>query len=116
MLTRTLTAVARQTGGKGLFAANDALFPDAPTVPGAPFVTALRNGNAVQLAWSTSNTGGSPVTQYTISRGTSSGSETFLANVPGSQLRYVDGTATDPNATYYLQGRRPRMRRFFLRK
>lgn len=97
------TAVARQTGGKGLFAANDALFPDAPTVPGVPFVTALRNGNAVKLAWSTSNTGGSPVTQYTISRGTSSGGETFLANVPGNQLRYVDGTATDPNATYFYK-------------
>ncbi len=97
------TAIARQTGGKGLFAAHDSLFPDAPTVPGAPFVTALRNSGAVKLAWSTSNTGGSPVTQYTISRGTSSGSETFLANVPGSQLRYIDGSATDPNATYFYK-------------
>lgn len=97
------TAVARQTAGKGLFAANDALFPDTPTVPGAPFVTALRNGGAVKLAWSTSNNGGLPVTQYTISRGTSSGSETPLATIPGTQLRYVDATATDPNATYFYK-------------
>ena len=99
----SLAAVARQTGGKSLFAAHDALFPDAPTAPGAPFVTALRNGNVVRLAWSTSNDGGSPVTQYTISRGTSSGAETVIATVPGSQMRYADGTATDPNVTYYYK-------------
>ena len=29
-----LAAIARQTAGKSLFAADDALFPDAPTVPG----------------------------------------------------------------------------------
>ena len=98
-----LAAVARQTGGKGLFAAHDALFPDAPTAPGAPVVTALRNGNVVHLAWSTSNDGGSAVTQSTISRGTSSGGETFLANVPGTQLRFIDATATDTNATYYYK-------------
>jgi hypothetical protein len=72
-------------------------------VPGAPYVTALRNGGAVQLAWSTSNTGGSPVTQYTISRGTSSGNLTFLANVPGTQTRFIDSTATDTNATYFYR-------------
>ncbi|MFN2508244.1 MAG: hypothetical protein ABR589_05675 [Chthoniobacterales bacterium] len=96
-----IAAVARQTGGKGLFAARDAMFPDDPTVPGAPYVTALRNGKVVHLAWSTSNNGGSPVTQYTIARGTSSGGETFLTNVPGNQLRYDDLTATNPNVTYF---------------
>ncbi|MEO5720811.1 MAG: dockerin type I domain-containing protein [Chthoniobacterales bacterium] len=98
-----LAAIARQTAGKSLFAAQDGLFPDAPTVPGAPFVTALRNGGVVHLQWSTSNTGGSPVTQYTISRGTTSGGETFLANVPGTQLRYDDGSATDPGVTYFYK-------------
>ena len=96
-----LAVIARQTAGKGLFAEHDALFPDAPTVPGVPYVTALRNGNVVRLAWSTSNDGGSPVTQYTIARGTAKGAETFLANVPGNQLRYEDHTATDPAVTYY---------------
>lgn len=99
----SIAALARQTGGKGLFAAHDALFPDAPTVPGAPYVTALRNGGTVRLAWSTSNNGGSPVTGYTISRGTTSGGESLLATVPGSQLRYVDTTATDPAATYFYK-------------
>ncbi|HEV2841826.1 MAG TPA: hypothetical protein VGW39_10905 [Chthoniobacterales bacterium] len=98
-----LAAIARQTGGKGLFAAHDALFSDAPTVPGAPYVTALRNGGVVHLGWSTSNNGGSPVTGYTISRGTTSGGETFLASVPGSQLRYDDQTATDPGVIYFYK-------------
>jgi hypothetical protein len=98
-----LSAIARQNGGKSLFAAHDAIFPDAPTTPGAPYVTALRNNNVVQLQWSTSNTGGAPVTQYTISRGTTSGGETFLANVPGTQTRYTDAGATDPNVTYFYK-------------
>ena len=98
-----LAAIARQTGGKGLFAAHDSLFPDTPTPPGAPHVTALRDGGVVHLAWSTSNTGGSPVTQYNISRGTTSGGEALLATVPGSQLRYDDTTATDTSVTYYYK-------------
>ena len=96
-----LAAIARQTGGKGLFAAHDALFPDAPTAPGAPYVTALRNSGVVTLKWSQSNDGGSPVTEYAISRGTTAGSTTLLANVPGNQLAFVDATATDPAVTYY---------------
>jgi hypothetical protein len=99
----SIGAIARQTGGKGLFAAHDALFPDTPTVPGAPFVTALRNGGVVHLGWSQSNNGGSPITQYTISRGTTSGGEAFLANVPGTQLSYHDTTATDTAATYFYK-------------
>jgi hypothetical protein len=98
-----LAAIARQTGGKGLFAAHDALFPDAPTAPGAPFVTALRDDGVVHLAWSTSNNGGSPVTQYNISRGTTSGGEGLLATVPGNQLRFDDTTATDSSVTYYYK-------------
>ena len=98
-----LAAIARQTGGKGLFAAHDALFPSTPTVPGAPTVTALRNDGVVHLGWSTSNNGGSPVTSYAISRGTSSGGEALLATVPGSQLRYDDTTATDTSVTYFYR-------------
>ena len=98
-----LAAIARQTGGKGLFAAHDSLFPDAPTAPGAPFVTALRDDGVVHLAWSTSNNGGSPVTQYIISRGTTSGGEALLATVPGTQLRYDDTTATDTSVTYFYK-------------
>ncbi len=100
-----LAAIARQTGGKGLFAADDALFPDADTVPGAPFVTALRNGAVVHLAWSQSNDGGSSVTSYKVERGTTSGGPyTVIANnLPGTQLRYDDASANPADPIYYYK-------------
>jgi hypothetical protein len=97
----SIAAIARQVGGRRLFAQHDP--PQVPTAPGAPYVTALRNDGVVHLAWSTSNNGGSPITQYTISRGTSSGGEALLATVPGTQLRYHDTTATDTSVTYFYR-------------
>ncbi len=100
----SLAAIARQTGGKGLFAEHDALFPESSTVPGAPFVTALRNTGVVRLAWSTSNDGGSAVTKYQIRRATASGGPfAKLANLVGTQTSYTDATATNPSVTYYYQ-------------
>ena len=97
----SLATIARQVGGKRLFAQYDP--PEVATPPGAPSVTALRNNGGVHLAWSTSNNGGSPITQYTISRGTSPGGEALLATVPGTQLRYDDTAAGDASATYYYK-------------
>lgn len=96
-----LAAIARQVGGRRLFAAYDP--PEVATAPGAPYVTALRNGDVVHLAWSTSNDGGSPITQYAISRGTTSGGETLLTTVSGTTLSYDDTTATDSAATYFYK-------------
>ncbi len=93
-----LAAIARQTGGKSLFATEDSLFPDAPIAPGAPSVTALRNGSVVHLSWSTSNNGGSTVTGYTVSR--TGGAPFAPVNVAGNVLRYDDGTATDTGVSY----------------
>jgi hypothetical protein len=101
-----LAAIARQTAGKGLFAAQDAIFPDTPTAPGAPFLTALRNGGSVKLAWSVSNDGGAPIVSYNILRGTTSGGEALLAtvpNTPGTTPRYEDTTAADTAVTYYYK-------------
>jgi len=99
-----LAAISRQAGGRGLFAQYDSPTVEDPTVPGAPYVTALRNGGVVHLAWSTSNNGGSEVTSYTVARATaSSGPYTDLATVPGSQLRFDDGTATNTATTYYYK-------------
>lgn len=96
-----LAAIARQTGGKSLFAAHDGMFPDAPTTPGAPQLTVLRNGGIAKVKWSQSNTGGSPVTKYTISRAKGNGALAEIATVPGSQFRYEDETAADTSATYH---------------
>jgi hypothetical protein len=80
-------------------------FDPAPsaTAPGTPFVSAKRNGGLVRLSWSEADNGGSAITGYNILRSNSPGTETLLASVPPTQLRYDDQTATDPNLTYYYR-------------
>jgi hypothetical protein len=96
-----LAAIARQTGGRRLLAAFDP--PNVATAPGTPFLAAKRNGGLVRLSWSESDNGGSPITVYNILRSISPGTETLLATVPGTQLRYDDPTATDPALIYYYK-------------
>jgi hypothetical protein len=97
-----LSAIARQTGGLGLFAAYDT--PNTPTVPGPPFVTAGRNGGTVYLGWSQADDGGSPILNYQIYRGATSGGENMsnpIAVVRGSVHQYNDATATDTGVPKY---------------
>lgn len=96
-----LAAIARQTGGRRLFG------PDTPATttaqkPGAPYVTVGRDGSVVHLSWSTPDDGGSPITTYRILRGTTSGGETLLINLPGTAFEYEDTTAA-PNTVYFYQ-------------
>jgi hypothetical protein len=100
--TNTAT-IARQSSGRRLFAAND---PSVTTsVPGMPSVTQRRIGLTVHLAWSEADTGNSPITGYQIFRGTSSGAETLLTTVAGTQTggSFDDLTATDTTKTYYYK-------------
>lgn len=96
-----LAAIARQSGGRRLLAAFDP--PEVATAPGTPTLSAKRNGGIVSLAWSEADNGGSAITGYNILRATASGLETLLTTVPGTQLRYVDSTATDATATYFYK-------------
>ena len=91
-----VAAIARQTGGRRLFAGND---PAEPTIPGAPLLTVGRDGSVAHLTWSESDNGASAITNYAIFRGTASGNEAFLANA-GTANSYNDITA-DPNTNYY---------------
>jgi hypothetical protein len=90
--------ITRQTGGRSLFAEFDP--PSLATVPGPPAVTAGRNGNQVYLGWSTADNGGSPIKNFQIYRGTSSGSETFLKQVKGNARQYID-TVSGTGRYYY---------------
>src|SRR4029079_12700115 len=84
-----VAAIARQTGGRRMFAAND---PAEPTVPGAPLLTVGRDGGVAKLTWSQADNGASAITDYTVSLGTVSGGEAFLANA-GTATTYNDATA-----------------------
>ena len=96
-----LAAIAKQTGGRRLFAANDPV--DTPNAPGPPSVTARRDGTVAHVAWSEPDTGGSAITQYKILRGTASGGEILLTTVAGTQTKYDDATATNLAATYFYK-------------
>src|SRR5207249_2757061 len=76
----------------GLFLGQGA--PAIPGVPSAPQnLVATADSAGVGLTWAAPLTdGGSPITGYTVYRGTSSGSGTPLAT-PGNVLTYTDATA-----------------------
>jgi len=95
-----LGTIARQAGGRRLFAAFDPV-PE-PSVPAAPQVMAVRNGSVIHVTWSTPDNGGSPITMYKIFRGTPGGDEILLATVPGNMNSYDDPTAS-PAITYYYR-------------
>jgi hypothetical protein len=94
-----LAAIARQTGGLRLFATLGETA--GPTIPGAPSITVGRDGGVAHLTWSQSDNGGSPIKSYKVYRGTTSASETLLANA-GTATKYDDTTA-DPNTIYYYK-------------
>jgi hypothetical protein len=99
-----LASIARQSSGRRLLAAFDPPSPlTATAVPGMPAVNARRVGTVVHLSWSEGDTGNSPILNYTILRGTTSGGETTLTTVAANQHSYDDNTATDTNATYFYK-------------
>lgn len=77
--------------------------PASPTTPSTPQnLVATGGNNLVSLSWQApSSTGGSAITSYTISRGTSSGGEVLLTSVSGNTLSYQDNAVTNGQTYYY---------------
>src|SRR5437773_1103084 len=77
--------------------------PPPSTPPSAPTNLVATVGNAqVGLTWQApASNGGSPITNYKVYRGTTSGGETLVATI-GNQLSYSDGGLTN-GVTYYYQ-------------
>ncbi len=93
--------VTRQSGGRRLFAFFD---PVEPAVPAAPqMLSAITQpSGAALISWLEPDNGGSPITGYKVYRGTTSGGETFLADVSGvSNTKYLDPAPPTGNVFYY---------------
>jgi hypothetical protein len=103
-------SIARQSGGRRLFAAFD---PIEPAVPAAPRVTAAtRDSAGAHLTFLEPDNGGSPITGYKIYRGLTSGSETLVATVVnppttydvtnlGNQITFDDATGNPGLTLFY---------------
>ncbi len=89
--------IIRQTGGKPLFAAFD---PPANATPAAPLLVAARDGDAVNLAWSVPDDGGSPITGYRLYRGVDGGAESLLSSFGPDVNSFTDNDAGVANYYY----------------
>lgn len=92
--------VARQTGGKPLFAQFD---PAEPAAPKTPYLDGVRTASQTTLKWNAPDNGGSEITAYRILRGTGSGSETEIATVGGDKSSYIDAGVDPAVPTYFYQ-------------
>jgi hypothetical protein len=89
--------IARQSGGKRLFAAFD---PVEPAAPAAPNVHATRDAGAVHLSWAEPDNGGSAITGYNVYRSTSQNSGfALLGNT--TTPKFDDQTAVAGTAYFY---------------
>lgn len=89
--------IIRQTGGKRLYAAFD---PPTNTTPAAPLLVATRDGDAVDMAWSIPDNGGSPITGYRLYRGVEGGAETLLSSFSADVNSYIDNDGASGNFYY----------------
>src|SRR5437773_2235747 len=89
--------------GEGPLSNEASATPNPPaTVPGAPEGLGATAGDAIiALVWSPPGSdGGSPITNYKIYRGNSSGGESFFTEI-GNILAYLDTGLTNGHAYYY---------------
>jgi hypothetical protein len=92
--------VARQSGGKGLFASMDIA---EPTAPKPPCLSGTRDSTASHLSWKAPDNGGAEITNYQILRGTTSGSEVVLVTgLPGDTKTTYDDFAALPSVPDYF--------------
>src|SRR6266478_4001229 len=90
--------VARQSGGKSLFASFDTA---EPAVPKPPCLSGTRDPAASHLTWKVPDNGGSDIVNYQIFRGTSSGSEVLLGQTGNAKTTFDDTTANPSVKHYY---------------
>jgi hypothetical protein len=89
--------IARQSGGKGLYAADDTA---EPAVPGRPPLAATTSpgSTTATLSWQAPDDGGSPITSYSVYAGTSANS---LSPVTSTDKTAVQLAVSPGQTTYY---------------
>ncbi|HZP11953.1 MAG TPA: hypothetical protein VFB36_05990 [Nevskiaceae bacterium] len=93
--------VARQIGGKGLFAANDVAEPVAPK---AACLSGSRDQFASYLEWRVPDSGGAQISGYKIYRGTSADTiGTTPVGETGAKAHFIDKTADASVADYFYK-------------
>ena len=94
-------SIARQSGGKTLFAANDPLEPAVPKPPRVDGV--VRDGSGVvHVTWSVPDNGGSPITGYKIYRRVDPDPYGApLATLPADTTKFDDGFANIGTPYFY---------------
>lgn len=90
--------IARQSLGKGLFAAYDT--PGTTTVPAAPTASASAGNGQATVSWTTPSDGGAAISGYNLYRSTSTGTETLYKTL-GVQSSYTDTGLTNGTTYYY---------------
>jgi len=95
--------VARQSGGKTLFAANDASTDTtAPLLPKPACLSGVRDVTGSFLTWKAPDNGGADITGYKIFRGTWSGGENATPiGVTTAKTSFTDTTADPAVSDYY---------------
>ncbi len=88
--------VARQSGGKTLFASHDTAEPAAPE---AACLAGTRDPGGSHLTWSAPDNGGADVTGYQVFRGTAPGNEALIGQTNGETS--FDDTTADPAVPSY---------------
>ena len=90
--------VARQSGGKSLFAQFD---QPEPAAPNRACLAGTRD-TAAHLVWNAPDNGGAAIKQYRVFRGTSAGSESQLVGkVNGTTTSFNDTSVKSTVGTYY---------------
>ena len=90
--------VARQFGGKGLFASKDTPEPAAPK---PACLKGTRDSSGSHLFWKVPDNGGSDIVNYQILRGTAPGNEVVIGQTGIPKASFTDTTA-DPNVSTYF--------------
>jgi PKD repeat protein len=96
--------VARQTGGKSLYAANDTNtdLPGGPArVPKPPCLSGSRSTTESLLTWKAPDNGGANITNYKIYRSNVSGGEVFLGQTGSASTTFRDQNPTSDTHLFY---------------